>query len=192
MPAPDERIDLAHSGTFVEIDRKHIQGAAFRRRAGLVSLLGCRQLALAFARHLGNSVRNIIHDIKAGDVLFVQEVDHMGFLLREYCDQHIGAGDLFLAGTLDVQDGALDHPLKSQCGLGVNFAPGGQLGDVFFQEFVEISFQNLDIGATGAQHTRRRGVVEQRRHEVFHRDVFVVHVAGCLKRRIQRILQFLR
>ena len=44
----------------------------------------------------------------------------MRLLFAENRDQHVGAGDLFLAGRLHVQDGTLNHALKAERRLRVD------------------------------------------------------------------------
>ena len=43
-------------------------------------------------------VRDVVHHINAGDILLLQHVDRLAFLLAEYRNQHIRTGNFFLAG----------------------------------------------------------------------------------------------
>src|SRR5207244_698091 len=76
-------------------------------------------------RRLGDAVRDVVDDVQARDALLLQEIDGVGILLAEDRHQHVGPGDLLLAGGLHVQDGALDHALEAEGGLRVDLAVGG-------------------------------------------------------------------
>jgi hypothetical protein len=58
-------------------------------------------------------MRNVIHRIKAGHVLFLQEVDRVAFALGEQGDEDIGARHFFTARGLDMDGGALQNTLES-------------------------------------------------------------------------------
>ena len=58
-----------------------------------------------------------------------------------------------------MHDGALDHALKSQCGLGINFLSAGNLRGVVFDEIGQRLTQIVNIGGAGAQHFGGAGVV---------------------------------
>ncbi len=54
-----------------------------------------------------------------------------------------------------MQDGALNHPLESQRGLGVDLALARHFGRVLVDERAELFAHGLDVGAAGAQNLDR-------------------------------------
>ena len=62
---------------------------------------------------------DVVHEVQARDVLFVQEIDRLGLALAEDRDQDVGPRDLFPAGGLHMEDGPLQHALEAQGRLGV-------------------------------------------------------------------------
>src|SRR6185503_15657914 len=86
---------------------------------------------------------------------------------------------------LHVQDRALDDPLEAQGRLGVDLAVGsdarGLLGDVLSQVLAQL----VHVGAAGAQHFGRGGVVEQRKQQVFDGDELVALLARLDERHVE-------
>ena len=74
-------------GSFVDVPLKH----------NALVYDAARNARFAQARPLGNAMRNIIHRIIAGHILFLEEVGRVTLSLGENRDQHIGAGDLVAA-----------------------------------------------------------------------------------------------
>ena len=183
MVAADKRIDLARGRGRVQVLR-----IGFQRAAGLSFLLGLGgfafRLRLLRLRHLADAMRNEVHNIQAGHTLLVQEINRVRILLAEYRHQHIGAGDFLLARGLDMQDRALDHPLKAQGRLRINLFPGEDRR-VFGNKVREKLAQFIDVGGAGAQHFGRRRVVEQREQQMLHGDEFVALLAGLHKGHVQ-------
>jgi hypothetical protein len=141
-------------------------------------------------RHLADAVRDVVHHVEARDALLVQEVNGVRILLAEDCHQHVGARHFLLAGRLHVQDRALDHPLKAQCGLRVDlFASEDRrmFGDELGQQLPQV----VDIRRAGAQHFGRRGIVEQRQQQVLHGDELMAFLARFHERHVQTDFQFL-
>jgi hypothetical protein len=108
-------------------------------------------------------VGNEIDHVQARHALLVQVVHGVRVLLAKDGHQHVGAGDFLLAvaGGLHVHDGALDHALETQRGLGVHVVGAGDLGRVVLDEIRQRLAQVVDIGRAGAQHLGCAGVVEQ-------------------------------
>ena len=150
--AADQRVDLAKHGLLVEVLRVVVERTP--SAAGLLFLLtlfGVARRTLrsgARLRRFGDAVRNEVHHVEARDVLPLEEIDGVGILLAEDRYQHIGAGDFFLTGRLDVQDRALDHPLEAQGGLGVDVFSSFDLGRVFVDEIGQFLAQF--VGLRGA------------------------------------------
>src|SRR5262249_59410901 len=82
------------------------------------------------ARPLGDAVADVIDGVVAGHVLLLQEIGGMAFALGENRDQHIGAGHLFAARRLHVDDGTLDDALEPGGRLGILVAIADQVFDV--------------------------------------------------------------
>src|SRR5256885_1345648 len=76
---------------------------------------------------LGDAVADVIDRIIAGHVLLLQEIGSMALALGEDRDQHVGAGHLFAAGGLHMDDGTLDHALEAGGRLGVLVTFGHQI-----------------------------------------------------------------
>ena len=130
-------------------------------------------------------MRHEIHHVEAADVLLVQEIHGMGFLLAENGDQDIGAGNLFFAHALDMQHRALDHALEADGRLGIHLAAGGELGDVLVEEGVNAAAQLFDVAAAGTQHAGGGGIIEQRCQQMLHGDELVAPFARVLERAVQ-------
>jgi hypothetical protein len=94
-----------------------------------------------------------IHHVEARNVLALQEIDGVGIFLAEDGDEHVGSGDFLLAGRLDVQDRPLNHPLKTQGGLGVNVFRALDLGRVFIHEVGQFLAQFVGLCAAQARRT---------------------------------------
>jgi hypothetical protein len=140
---------------------------------------------------LRDAMRDVVDDVQPRDALLLQEVHGVRVLLAEDGDQHVGAGDFLLAGTLHVQDGALDHALEAERGLRVDLAVGRDarrlLGDVLGQALAQL----VHVGAAGPQDLRRRGVVEQGQQQVLDRDEFVALLARLDERHVKADFELL-
>ena len=82
---------------------------------------------------------NKVHHIQTGHALLVKVVHRVGVFFTKNGHQHIGARDFFFAAArgLHVHDGALNHPLKTQGGLGVHLIGTCHLRGVVFDEIGE-------------------------------------------------------
>ena len=165
----DQRIDLAFLGLRIEVDRELLE-----RRSLLALVGGARFLAglgsRAFGRlgavrrvALANAVRDEVHHVQACHALLVQVIDRMRILFAEDRNQHIGTGHFLLAIArgLHVHDGALDHALKTQRGLRVDFIGPRHGGRVVLDEVDQRCTQVVDVGRAGTQNLRRTRVVQQ-------------------------------
>ncbi len=90
-----------------------------------------------------------------------------------------------------MQDGALDHALKAQRGLGVHLVAGDDRR-VLVDEVGEQLAQLLDVGGAGAQHLGRRRVVEQRQQQMLHGDELVALLARVHESHMQADFELLR
>ncbi len=83
--AAHQWIDAAGLGLLVEVAGKRLEGAllaALGLRCFLFGLLadGPR---LTVTAHFGDAMGNVVHHVDAGDVLLLEEVDGLAFLLAE-------------------------------------------------------------------------------------------------------------
>jgi hypothetical protein len=104
---------------------------------------------------LGDTVRNVVHNVEPRHTALIQEVDGVRFLLAEDRHQHIGAGHLFLARGLHVQDRALDHALEALRRLGIGVRVWREPGSVLVDEVGEDPAQLLEVDSARLQHFRR-------------------------------------
>ncbi len=191
MLAADERIDLALARHFVEVGGKGFERFAWWRFR-LPFLFGSRRgLFGRFVVNLGNPVGNVVHHIQTGDVLLVEEIGRLGFLLAEDRHQHIGASDFLLAGGLHVKDRALQHTLKTQGRLCVAARGFNMQGRGLFQEGAQLGLQLVEVGAAGTQDLGRGRVIQQGQQQVFHGHELVALFARFLEGQIEGEFQFL-
>ncbi len=186
--AADQRVDLARQRHGIEIER-----VALERAAGLGFMLAFG-VGLALRRrglrHLADAVRNEVHDIEPGHALLVQEVDRVGILLAENRDQHVGPGHFLLARRLHVQDGALDHALEAERGLGIDLV-ARQDGRVLGHEIGKELPQIVDVRGTGAQHFGGRRIVEQGQQQMLHGNKLVAFLPRLHEGHMQADFEFL-
>ena len=114
---------------------------AFGRR-GFTALGGLRRIAFL------DAVRDEVDHVQPGHALLVQVVDSVRVLFPEDRDQHVGAGDFLLsvAGGLHMHDGALDHALEAERGLGIDVVAARHLRRVVLDEIRQRFAQVIDIG----------------------------------------------
>ena len=131
-----------------------------------------------------------IDHVQARHPLLVQVVDRVRILLAEDRHQHIGAGHFLLAraGALHMHDGALDHPLEAQRGLGVDFVAAADGGGVFLDEGGQALAQVIDVGRAGLEHFGRRRVVQQGQQQVLDGDKFVTLLLLYLFIKIKQVI----
>ena len=89
-----------------------------------------------------------VDHIQPRNALLVQVVHGVRVFFAKNGYQYIGTGDFFLAiaRALHVHDGALNHALKTQRGLGVHVFGAGQGGVVLFDEVEQPRAQVVDVG----------------------------------------------
>src|SRR3546814_9946215 len=68
---------------------------------------------------LADAVADVADGVQAAHVLLLEEIDGVALPLGEKRDEHIGSRHSVFSGGLDMQDGALDHPLEAAGGGGV-------------------------------------------------------------------------
>ena len=85
---------------------------------------------------LFNAVGNKVNDVKSRHALLVEVIHRVRVFFTKNSDQHIRASDFFfaVAGRLHVHDGALNHALKTECGLRINIFSARDLRGVVFDE----------------------------------------------------------
>ncbi len=195
--ATDQRIDLAVLGELIQVHRVLLERRLLLAAlALLLFLLGAGRLGglVAFLRRLGDAVADEVDDVQPRHALLVQVVHRVRVLLAEDRHQHVGAGHFLLAvaGALHVHDGALDHALEAERGLGIRLRVGRQDRRVVGDEVLQALAQILDVAGAGAQHFGGRRVVEQRQQQVLDGDEFVPGLPSLDEGHVQTDFEFLR
>ncbi len=111
----------------------------------------------------------------------------MAFALGEDGNEHVGAGHLFAAGRLDMDDRALDDALEAGGRLGVLVITGDQVGEFVIDIFDERLAQRVEVDVAGAHDGGRIGVVDQGEQQMLERRIFVMPLVGkgqCLMERL--------
>ena len=209
--APDERVNPPLARLFVQILCVQFQRAfallAFRLSRGFAALFARAQRA-ARARltrdrlragaggvltgFLGrDAVRKIVGHVQPGNVLLAQEKDGVRFLFTKNRRQHVGTIDFLAPGRLRVQHRALNDALKTQRGQCVGIGCLGKTRHMCVDKVGQIAPQTVKIQIAGAQHRRRRGVIQQGQQEVFDGNQFVTLLARVNKRHVQADFKFL-
>ena len=137
-------------------------------------------LVLGAVADLGDAVREVVDDVQPADVLLLQQIDRVRILLAEDRDQHVGAGDFLLAGGLHVVDGALQHALEAERGLGVAAVVGRQHRHGVVDDLAQAVGQLGLVGAAGLEHGIGRGVVEQGQQQVLDGHELMARLARLL------------
>ena len=93
--------------------------------------------------------------------------------------------------AVDMEHGALQHPLEAQSGLGVDVVGAFNAGSVFVHEVRQFLPKLVGLGCAGAQHFGGGGVVQQRKQQVLDRDEFMALLASLYKGQVQTDFEFL-
>ena len=194
--AADERVDPTGLGLGVQIDAKGIERRGTLLDdillAGVLVGAGDRAARLRLPGDLGDPVRDVVDRVVARHVLLLQEIDRVGFALGEDRHQDVGAGDLVAARGLHVQDGALDHPLESGGGLGLDRLVGGQALQLLVDEALEVAPQPVHVDAARLEDGDGVGVVQEREQEMFQGRELVPPLDGKRQRAVQALLEIAR
>ncbi len=185
--AADQRIDPALAGLLVEVDAVFLQRGLLGILAALAGLgLGFRRRfdafdrpGLAVGRILGDAVADVIDRVVARHVLLLQEIGGVAFTLGEDRDEHVGARHLGPARALDVDRGALDHPLEAGGGRGLGTLDvRDQRVEFLVEECDDGLAQLLDVDPAGLHHPHRVGLVRQRQQQMLERRQLVLPLVG--------------
>src|SRR4051794_11257437 len=103
-------------------------------------------------------MRNIIDDIKPSHSLLMQEINGMRVFLPINSDQYISPSDFLFTGRLNMQYGALNHPLKTECRLSVYVFVTSNDRRMFSDKIGERLAQIIHLCGTSAQHIGGRRV----------------------------------
>ncbi len=140
---------------------------------------------VALARQLRHAVRQVIHDIEAGDVLQIQEVHGLRLLLAEDRDEYVTARHFLLAARLHVKHGTLQHALEPQRGLHVRIVVMRQQGRLLLDEFGQLAPQFRDIRIAGLENLVNLGNVQERKQQVLDRHELMTLIARLLERLVK-------
>ena len=129
---------------------------------------------------------NVIDHIDAGHALLLEQEHRLAFLFAEDRHQHIGTGNLALAGALDMKHGTLQHTLEAQgrLSLAVFVADGNQRGRRI-DELLQIMLELVEIGATGAQNGRGSLIVKESQQQMLDRHELMTLRTGLLEGKIE-------
>ena len=137
-----------------------------------------------------NTVGYVVHHVQAGDILLLQEVNCLTFLFTENGHQHIGARDFLFTGRLNMEHGALKHPLKAERRLGFTFhIIFGNEWRCRLDKLDQIKAQLAHIGAASDQDLVGSLIVQQSQQQVLDRHKFVAFGSGLFKSLTQRGFQ---
>ena len=90
-----------------------------------------------------------------------------------------------------MQDGTLDHTLKTERRLGVDVVLAGNRRRMFGDEGAQVIAQLLDAGTARPQRLGRRGVIEQGQEQVLDRDELMALLPSLNKGHVQADFEFL-
>ena len=171
------------------------RGFLFALALGFLLLLFLFLGALHFAGlgnlgALANAVRNEADRIEPAHVLLLEKIDRVALPLGKQRDEHIRTRHIVAARRLDMEDRALDDPLKP--------ARWRWIGIAFdFQRFkfgLEIMSNGVlelaKLDAAGDHDLRGMFVVDQRIEQVLKRCIFMFAAGRGGKRVVQRGFQF--
>ena len=121
-------------------------------------------------------MRDVVHYVEARDVLLVEKVNGLGFLLAVDGNQDIGTRHLFLARRLYVEYRALQDPLEPEGRLRFPSIVTRKQGRGFLEEVSEVALEAIDVSPTCPQNFDRCRIVEQREQQMLdgHELVFLV------------------
>jgi hypothetical protein len=131
-----------------------------------------------------------VHRVVARHVLLLQEVGGVRLAFGEDGDEDVGARDLGAARGLDVDRGALDHPLEGGGGHGL--APvdvGDQGGQVVVDEVLEVLAKLAEVHRAGAHDAGRVGLVDEGEEEVLQGGELVAAPVGEREGRMDGLLE---
>ena len=182
--APDQRVDIALLGFDVEVDAVLFERAVLRVGLsgpfGLLLFLGAghgtRFTELGIFR---DTMGDEVHRVIARHVLLLQEIGGVALALGEDRDEHVRPGHFRAARALDMNRGALDHPLESggRHGFGP-FDLGHEGGEFVIDEFDQRCTQFIEIDGAGFHHARGIGLVDQCEEQMLERRQFVFSGVG--------------
>ena len=85
-----------------------------------------------------------------------------------------------------MEHGTLQNALEAQRRLRVAVVLLVEVGRVLVDEVLQLAAQLVQVGAAGAQHLGRGGVVQQGEQQVLDGHEFVALLAGLFKGEVQR------
>ena len=187
--APDQGVDLATGGAFIQVDRILLQ-RRLPLAAAIFALLavgrrfgGWRRLAA-----LGDAVRDVVDHVQTAHTLLAQQINRVGVFLGEQRHQHVERRHLFFTGRLYVVDRALQYPLERQRGLNIAMFTAGIGVDVVVDVLAKLLLQALQIRAGGGQHLRDIGIRQQRKQQMLDGEQLMAFAPRRQESRVQRLL----
>ncbi len=119
-------------------------------------------------------MRDEVHRVVAGHVLFLQEVGGVRFAFGEDRDKHVRARHLGPARRLHMDRGALDHALEGggRHGFGP-FDIGHKGRQIIVDEVDQRLLEGIEIDRAGAHDLGGVGFVDQRQKQMLQRGKFM-------------------
>jgi hypothetical protein len=138
----------------------------------------------------GDTVRDEIHRIIAGHILFLKEIGRVRFAFGKDRHQHIGPRHLIAARGLHMDRRALDDALKGGGRHGFGPVDIGDKGrEIIVDELFQRLFQRVKIDTARPHDARGIGFIKQRQQQMFKRCKFVAPGVGKSQRAVDRLLQ---
>ena len=186
---------MAIGGLLVKVDAVRIErllSLAHRLAAGGILVGAMNGARIGFAGHLGDAVGDVVDGVEARHVVDLEVIDGVGFTLGKEGHQDVGAGHFLAARGLNVDGGALHHPLEPGRRLGVGLLGRQDVWNLFVDELGQVLAQLVQVDATGAQHRHRVGILGESQQQMLQRRVLVATLGGDRQGAMQGLLKVAR
>ena len=134
-------------------------------------------------------MRDEVDGVEPRHVLLLEEIGGVALALGEDGDEHVGAGHLFAAGGLDMDDGALDDALEGGGRTRILAVGHDETVEFLVDEFLEIGLERLDVDIAAGQDRDGVAVLGQGQQQVLERGELVVAFAGQVHRRMEGLFE---
>ena len=113
----------------------------------------------------------------------------MALALGEHRDQHVSAGHLLAARRLDVNCGALQHPLEARGRLRVVAMCCDEFARLVVDVVQNLAPQTVEVDAARTQHGNHVLILGERQQEMFERGIFVPTLISVAESPMQRLFE---
>ena len=184
----NQRVDLAIDCHLIQVARVFFKGG--RIWLGIRTQRGIDIIIDALIRQLRHAMRDVIHNVEPIDALESQEVHRLRLLLAKDCNEHVAAGDLFLATRLHMKHGTLQYALEAQCGLHIALLFDRHQWRCFVDVFAQLPSELYDISVAGLQNFVNSRNVEKREQQMLDSHELMPAITSTLKCFVQTEFQF--